>query len=76
MDVHMHNNVPNDADAISRIEEFSCIAVFPKSSYYHNLGFPTFALTTESNQGKAKKWEGRLVLVIFMGPSLHHAVSI
>ena len=35
-----------------------------------------FALTTEAEKGKAKKWEVRSVLGIYLGPSPHHAGSV
>ena len=73
MSVHVHNNFPNDADASSFLEAFARISVSPKSIHYHTFGFPVYILTTESNQGRAKKWEGRSVLGIYLGPSPHHA---
>ena len=76
MVVRVHNNVPNSADASSRLEAFARIAVFPKSSHYHTFGCPAYMLTTEAEQGRAKKWEGRSVLGIYMGPSPHNAGSV
>ena len=76
MAVHVHNNVPHNEDASSRLESFARIAVSPKSSHYHTFGCPVFALTTEAEQGKAKKWEVRSVLGIYLGPSPHHAGSV
>ena len=37
MTVHVHNNVPNAADASSRLEAFARIAVSPKSSHYNTF---------------------------------------
>ena len=76
MAVHIHNNVPNAADASSRLEAFTQIAVSPKSSYYHTFGCPAYMFTTEAEQGRAKKWEGRAVLEIYLGPYPHHAGSV
>ena len=76
MVVHMHNPPPNDADASSRLKAFSQIAVSPKSSHYHTFGCTAFSLTTESKQGKSKKWEGCSVLGIYPGPYTHHAGSV
>ena len=68
MDAHVHNNAPNDTDASSRLKAFSRIAVSPKLIQYHNFGCPLFALTTESEQGNSKKWDGHSVLRIYLGP--------
>ena len=76
MAVHVHNNVPNAADASSRLEAFAQIAVSPKSSHYHTFGCPAYMITTEAEQGRANKWEGSLVLGIYLGPSPHHAGSV
>ena len=76
MAVHVHNNFPNAVDAISRLGAFARIAVSPKSSHYHTFGCPAYMLTTEADQGRAKKWEGRSVLGIYLGKSPHHAVSV
>ena len=72
MAMNVHKNVPNDGDAISRLDAFTQITVYPKSSHYHTFGCPTFVLTKEYEQGKAKKWEGRLVLRIYLGPYTHY----
>ena len=76
MAVHVHNNVPNAADASSCLEAFARIAVSPKSIYYHTFGCPAYMLVTEAEQIIAKKWEGCLVIVIYLGESPHHTVSV
>ena len=76
MAVHVHNNVPNAADASSRLEEFARVAVSPKSSHYHIFGFPAYILATEAEQGRANKWEGRSFLGIYLGPYPYHAGSV
>ena len=76
MAVHVHYNVPNAVDVSSHLEAFARISVYPKSSHYYTFGCPTYMLTTESEQKRAKKWEGRLVLGIYLGPSPHHAGSV
>ena len=76
MVVHVNNNFPNTADASSRLEAFTRITVPPKSIHYHTFGFPAYVLTTESEQGRAKKWEGCSVLGIYLGPSPCHAGSV
>ena len=68
--------IPNDVDSSSRLEEFAWIAVYPQSIHYHTFGCTLFALTTEADQGKAKKLNSCLVLGIYLGPSPHHAGSI
>ena len=70
--VHVHNNVPNNVDASSRLKAFTRIFVSPKLSHYHTFGCPAFALTTEAEQVKSKKWEDCLVLGIYLGPYPHH----
>ena len=45
MAVHVHNNVPNDGDAISRLKTFMQIIVYPKSSHYHTFGCTPLVLT-------------------------------
>ena len=76
MAVNVHNNVPNAADASSRLEAFARITVSIKSSHYHTFGCPAYMLTTEAEQGRAKKWEGRSVLGIYLGPSPNYAGSV
>ena len=76
MAVHVHNNVPNAADASSRLEAFMRIAVSPKSLHYHTFGCPAYMLSTEAEQGRAKKWEGRAVLGFYLVPSPHHTGSV
>ena len=76
MAVHVHNNAPNYSDASSRLEAFAQIVVSPKSIHYQTFGCPAFGLTTESEQGKAKKWEGCLVLGIYLGPYPKYAGSL
>ena len=76
MDIHVHNNVPNTTDDSSRLEAFMWIAVSLNSSNYHTFGCPAYMLTTEAEQGRAKKWEGHSVQGIYMGPSTHHAGSV
>ena len=76
MAVHVHKNVPNAADASSHLEAFARISVSPKSSHYHTFGCPAYMLATEAKQGRSKKWEGRSVLGIYMGPYPHHAGSV
>jgi len=76
MAVHVHNNVPNNIDGSSRLEAFARISVAPKASHYHTFGCPVFALTTEAESGKAKKWAVRSVLGIYLGPSPQHAGSV
>ena len=76
MAINVQNNVPNAADASSRLEEFARIAVSPKSSHYHTFGCSAYMLTTEAEQGRAKIWEGCSVLGIYLGPSTNHAGSI
>ena len=55
MAVHVYNNVPNAADSRSCLEAFVWIAVPPKSIYYHTFVCPSYMLTTEAKQGRAKK---------------------
>ena len=76
MAVHVHNNVPNNPDGSSRLEVFAQISGVPKASHYHTFGCPVFALTTEAESGKAKKWAVRSVLGIYLGPSPQHAGSV
>ena len=76
MVVHVHKNVYNAADASSHLEAFARITVSPKSSHYHTFGCLAYMLTTEAKQGRAKKWEGRLVLEIYLVPYPHHAGSV
>ena len=76
MSFHVHNNVLHAADDSSRLEAFAQIAVSPKSSHYQTFGCPAYMLATEAEQWRANKWEGRLVLVIYLGPSPHHAGSV
>ena len=71
--VCVQNNVPNTADASSRLETFAHISVSPKSSHYHTFYFSAYMITIEADQSRANKWE---VLVIYMGPSPHHAGSV
>ena len=76
MAVHVQNNVPNNIDGSSRLEAFARISVAPKASHYHTFGCPIFALTTEAESGKAKKWAVCSVFGIYLGPSLQHAGSV
>ena len=76
MAVHVHTNVPNAADASSRLEAFTRMDMTPKSSHDHTFGCPAYMPTIESEQGRAKKWEGRSVLGIYLGPYPHHSVSV
>ena len=76
MDVHVHNNFPNSADASSRLETFTRIVVPPNSSHYHTFSFPAYMITTEAEQGRFKKWEGRSLLGIYLGPSPHYSVAV
>ena len=69
MDVHVHTNVTNAADASSCLEAFTRIAVYPKSSHYHTFGCPEYIITKESETGRSNKWECISVLHIYMGPS-------
>ena len=55
MAVHVHTNVPNAADASSRLEAFARIAVSPKFSQYQTFGCTAYMLTTESEKGRSKK---------------------
>ena len=75
MAVRVYNNVPNDADSISRLDTFAWIAVSHKSIHYHTFGCTALALTTEAGQGKYKKWGGFLVPAIYLGPYPHHSGS-
>ena len=76
MDVQVHNNVSNSGDATSRLRAFTRIAVYNNISHYHTFVCPAYELTTEADQGKAKKWEGNSVLGIYLGPYPHHAGSV
>ena len=76
MAVHVNENVPNAVDASSRLEAFVWISVSPKSSNYHTFGCPAYMLATEAEQGRAKKWECRSVLGIYLGPSPPYVGSI
>ena len=53
--IHLHKNVPNAADASSRLEAFLRIDVSPKSSHYHNFGCSAFTLITEADQGEIQE---------------------
>ena len=76
MAMNVHKNLPNDGDAISHLDAFTQITVYPKSSHYHTFGCPAFVLTKGYKQRKDKKREGRLVLRIYMGPYPHHVGSV
>ena len=76
MTVQVHKNFPNTKDSRSRLEAFAQIGVSPKLIHYHTFGCPEYMLTTEAEQGRAKKWEGCSVLGIYLGPSPHHAGSV
>ena len=66
----------NAVDASSRLEAFTRIAVSSKLSHFHTFGCPTYMLTIEAEQGRAKKWEGRSVLGIYLGPFPEHEGSV
>ena len=55
MVLHVHTNFPNAANASSGLEAFAQISVSPKLSHYHAFGCPAYMLTTEAEQGRAKK---------------------
>ena len=76
MAVHVHRNFPNAADASSRLDAFTRITVSPKSSHYHIFGCTEYMLTTEADQGRAKKWECCSVLGIYLRPYPYHEGSV
>ena len=50
MAVYVHNNVPNSADASSRLKALAHIAVSPKSTHYQKFGCTAFTLTTKPSK--------------------------
>ena len=76
MAVHIHNNVPNSAGGSSQLEAFARIEVSPKADHYHMFGCPVYRITTKAATVKAAKWENRVNLGIYLGPSPQHAGSV
>ena len=44
--------------------------------HFHTFGCPVYALTPEAENAKAKKWDARSRVGLYLGPSPMHAGSV
>jgi hypothetical protein len=71
------NNIPMKGQQHSPIELFSSIKIALQLRHHHHFGAPAYVLKNEIQQGhKAKKWEEKARVVIYLGQSTQHARTI
>ncbi len=73
----LHNTLPTQEDATSRLEAISSVRIGVKMRHLHTFGCPVFALQNELASGSSlPKWSPTARLGINLGPSPHHARNV
>jgi hypothetical protein len=74
---NISNNTPMKGQQYSPIELFSSMKIAPQLRHFHHFGAPAYVLKNEIQQGqKAKKWEKKARVGIYLGQSSQHARTI
>jgi len=72
-----HNNTPLRGRKYSPLELFANILIAPQLRHFHHFGAPACVLNNNSQQGqKAKKWEQRARIGVYLRQSMQHARTI
>jgi hypothetical protein len=71
------NKIPSEGIGTSPTAQFSVVTYDPDVGTNHTFGYPMYILDKKLQAGlRIPKWEARLRLAIYIGPSLYHARSI
>ena len=72
------NITPHPSKIKSSLELFSGVPILPNPNDEHPFGCPMYVLdsTLQSGSKKAKKWDSRARVAIYLGPSLYHSRSV
>ena len=74
---NISNNTPMKGQQYSPIELFSSVKIAPQLRHFHHFGAPAYVLKNEIQQGqKARKWEEKARVGIYLGQSTQHARTI
>jgi hypothetical protein len=74
---NISNNTPMKGRQYSPIELFSSVKIAPQLQHFHHFGAPAYILKNEIQQGqKARKWEEKARVGIYLGQSTQHARTI
>jgi hypothetical protein len=73
----VHNNTLLRGRKYSPLELFANVLIAPQLRHFHHFGAPAYVLNNNLQQGqKARKWEQRARIGVYLGQSMQHACTI